>query len=141
MGILKKVAPWMAVAALVLCVADIVVGMRAGKSLANVAMFPSLATAAGSAAWLVFSFMNTRTVSLRVTEPKMPNDLMGELENLFSVASDPDVPPALVEALAGIAGAKIKAHRMRSTAAALSAAARITDRVIVTIPGQPGAQT
>ena len=111
---LKSYLPMILAGVAAICAGDVATGLHAGKSLLNVQMLPSLAIGGGSVATLFMKWINSRYVSARVIAPQISDEFRNEVEALFQVAADTDVPEELVESLAKIAGAKILAYRRKS---------------------------
>lgn len=111
---LKGYLPYILAGIAALSAGDITTGLFNGKSLLNVQMLPSLLAGTGSIGTLLAQWLNRRFVSARVIAPTISDEFRNEVEALFQVAADLDVPEEQVEALAKIAGAKVLAYRKRS---------------------------
>lgn len=111
---LKSLVPWILGAVSLLAGGDMAVGLLNGKSILNVSMIPSLLAAGGAGGTLLARWLNSRFISARVIKPSLNDDFRDEVEALFAVAADLDVPEDMVESLASIAGAKVKAYRAKA---------------------------
>ncbi len=112
---LKAYLPYVLAGIAALCAGDIATGLYSGKSLLNVQMIPSLLVGGGSLGTLLTQWLNRRFISARVIAPSISDEFRNEIEALFQVAADDDVPDELVESLAKIAGAKIVAYRKKQS--------------------------
>lgn len=94
--------------------ADAAAGMRNGKSATNVTVIPSLLAAVGASGTLGVRWLNNRTVTTRAIRKPISPDLMDRLENLYSLAGDPDVSPDHAAHLADMAGDLLIAENRRA---------------------------
>lgn len=93
--------------------ADVASGVSQGKSLLNVSNFPGGAAALGGASVLGLSWMNRRTVLARVQRDGLDPETLEHVENIFGVASHPDVTPQMIEECAGIAAEAVRRYAKR----------------------------
>ena len=117
---------WVNIAALIVAVlggADVAAGLSAGKSIANVAVIPSLVGATGAAGTLLVRLLSGRGKA-SVSYPAVTDGLDAEtvkfLESLCVVAVHVDVTPEMVVSLSNIASAAVIGHVARVKAAQAS---------------------
>lgn len=101
--------------------ADAVAGMRDGKSATNVTVIPGILAAIGASGTLGVRWLNSRTVVARGMRVGLPPDLLDRIENLYSLARDPDVTPDHASHLADMAGDMLLAENRRAKAEWLEA--------------------
>lgn len=101
--------------------ADAAAGMRAGKSATNVTVIPSILAAIGASGALGVRWLNNRTVVAKSIRQGLDPAFLDRIENLYSLARDPDVTPDHAAHLADMAGDLLLAENRRAKAEWLEA--------------------
>lgn len=92
------------------CGLDVLAGLKAGKSLVNVTMLPSLAAGPASLVALAVRWLNGRTVVTRPVSSGLDADTLQFVEAVYEVASSPDLTDEQVEQLASIAASGVRKY-------------------------------
>lgn len=116
--------------------ADVAAGLKQDKSLTNLTVIPSVLAAVGSVATIGIRWLNSRTVSAKRIRAGLPPEFVERIENLFVVASDPDVTEQHAKHLADMAGDLLLAQFRRAQMA--QQAGKV--KVIPVSPGPDGSQ-
>ena len=96
--------------------ADAVVGIRSGKSPLNLTVIPSILAALGAGGTLGVKWLNNKTLTARTIPQGLPPELLERLENLYSLARDPEVTPDHAAHLADMAGDLLLSENRRAKA-------------------------
>jgi hypothetical protein len=96
------------------CGVDVLAGLKAGKSLVNVTMLPSLAAGPASLVALAVRWLNGRTVVTRPVSGGLDAETLQFVEAVYEVASSPDLTDEQVEQLASMAASGVKKYAVKN---------------------------
>lgn len=122
------------------CGADVIAGLRAGKSLSNITVLPSLGIGGASVLAMLFRWINSRTVITREIPAGLDAQTLRLMEALFSVASHPDVTPDMVTDLSNMAAASVVGHANRVKTERLAGRVEVIPKALAQFPDDFAAQ-
>ena len=96
------------------CGVDVLAGLKAGKSLVNITMLPSLTLGPTSLVALAVKWLNGRTVVTRPVSGGLDAETLQFVEAVYEVASSPDLTDEQVEQLASMAASGVKKYAVKN---------------------------
>jgi len=90
--------------------ADLAAGVIQGNAVMNVSNIPAIGVGSASLITLLMRWVNTRTITTRLTTEALNEDVQRVIEAIFVVSENKDITDQMVEDLGAMAAAIVSAH-------------------------------